>query len=142
MGQNIKFLRKLRGMSQRELAERIGLKRNNIASYEAGIVEPSAVTFIVLAKFFEVDPVDLLTRRLEPPAGGEHSLSEEPPTGPAGNDVVEPSLSEVRNVVEGLRQFYRSKNVQRQRTDGPNSVDQEIEYMLSALTNMLNQERD
>ena len=64
MGRNLRFFRKARNLSQSELAQRIGLKRNNIASYEAGLVEPRAATFIRLAEFFEVNAGRFLTEDL------------------------------------------------------------------------------
>ena len=139
MGQNIKFLRKHSGLSQRELAERLGLKRNNIASYEAGIVEPRAVTFIAIARFFNVDPVLLLSQSVEA-RGISPAPPSELPTGP-GVDQSAPATSdntqEVRAIIEGLREFYRSKNAFCGKNG--NRSDQEIETMLSALTDILGQ---
>ena len=54
----------MRGMSQQKLAEQLGLKRNNIASYEAGIVEPKAINFLKLAIFFEASPSELFGKDL------------------------------------------------------------------------------
>lgn len=56
---NLKFLRKSHGLSQQRLAETLGLKRSNIASYESGLVEPRPVNFLKLAAYFGVDPSSL-----------------------------------------------------------------------------------
>lgn len=58
--QNLRFLRRLKGLSQQELANRLGLKRNNIASYELGTVEPKVETLIQIAVFFNCTPEELL----------------------------------------------------------------------------------
>ncbi|MBT8231709.1 MAG: helix-turn-helix transcriptional regulator [Saprospiraceae bacterium] len=59
-GTNLKFLRRLAGMSQSELAKALILTRNKIASYESGIVEPNAELFIEVCNFFKVIPREML----------------------------------------------------------------------------------
>lgn len=59
-GANLKVLRRLRGLSQTELSELCGLNRNNIASYEAGQVEPSAANFLKICSALDVDPAAML----------------------------------------------------------------------------------
>ena len=59
-GKNLKFLRRLNGMSQAQLAQQIGLTRNNIASYESGIVEPNIQKFIATCSIFNVNPRSML----------------------------------------------------------------------------------
>ena len=36
MGERIKELRKVKGLTQQEFADRLGISRNNIATYETG----------------------------------------------------------------------------------------------------------
>lgn len=64
IGINLKFLRRIRGISQAELAKEVGLSRNNIASYESGMVEPNSKNFIKIATFFQVNPQDILEKIL------------------------------------------------------------------------------
>jgi transcriptional regulator with XRE-family HTH domain len=59
-GANLKLLRRISGMSQTELAQKLSLTRNNIASYESGLVEPNAKTFLAVCAYFEVTPEDML----------------------------------------------------------------------------------
>lgn len=106
MGKNIKFLRKLRGLSQRELAERIGLKRNNIASYEAGIVEPRAATFIRMARFFEVDPTQLLTQDITLKQRLANQGSGARPALSGRLTELERKTDKMEKVVLGFREFY------------------------------------
>ncbi|MFK7933534.1 MAG: helix-turn-helix transcriptional regulator [Saprospiraceae bacterium] len=56
---NVRLLRKYLGLSQQKLADRLQLKRNQIAAYEAGITEPSAQQLIQLAVFFKISTHDL-----------------------------------------------------------------------------------
>jgi transcriptional regulator with XRE-family HTH domain len=55
-GKNLKFLRRLSKLSQTELASRLGINRNNIASYESGMVEPDANRFLKICVYFKKDP--------------------------------------------------------------------------------------
>jgi len=69
LGKNIRFLRRLRGLSQTDLAEAIEVKRSRIASYEAGVVEPNVAVFLLLCDFFEQEPSTMLdTILLENPS--------------------------------------------------------------------------
>lgn len=62
IGHNLKFLRRIRGLSQSELAKEIGLTRNNIASYESGMVEPNSTNFLKMAEYFHINPQDMLEK--------------------------------------------------------------------------------
>ena len=55
-GKNLKFLRRLNGLSQQELATQLNLNRNNIASYESGAAEPSAKVYLKICKLFNKAP--------------------------------------------------------------------------------------
>lgn len=55
----------MQGVSQNSLADFVGLSRNNIASYESGVVEPKAVNFIKICEYFNVPPMDMLSRDFE-----------------------------------------------------------------------------
>lgn len=47
-------LRKKRGLTQKELAEQIGIKQNSYSDWETGKNEPSLDNIIKLAKIFNV----------------------------------------------------------------------------------------
>ena len=64
-GKNLKFLRRLKGLSQAEVARLTDLNRSNIASYEHGIVEPNAHNFIKICAVFQVMPADMLSKILD-----------------------------------------------------------------------------
>lgn len=55
IGDRIKLIRKSEGITQLALAEKIGLKRNTIASYEIGTVAPSDRTISDICRAFGID---------------------------------------------------------------------------------------
>ncbi len=61
---NIRFLRTLAGLSQGELAEKVGLNRGNITSYERNIAKPSIEFLPKLTDFFNVNLVDFIQKDL------------------------------------------------------------------------------
>ncbi len=63
---NLSFLRKKRGLSQREMAKVIGLTSSAIAFYETGDREPSLKNLIKIAEYFSVSIDDLLLKDLRP----------------------------------------------------------------------------
>lgn len=56
----LKQLRHSRKFTQIALAEKTGLSRNQIASYESGNTEPDLETLYTLSKFFQVSVDDML----------------------------------------------------------------------------------
>ena len=64
---NLKVLRKSLGWSQTELAERVGLNRGNIASYESGCAEPSICKLLRISNLFDISTRDLTRRDLSDP---------------------------------------------------------------------------
>ncbi len=70
---NLKLLRKAAGWSQTELAERAGLNRGNIASYESGNAEPSICKLLRFSNLFDITTRDFTRRDLSDP--GELALA-------------------------------------------------------------------
>ncbi len=68
LGITIAALRKMRGMSQEQLAERSGVSRSHISSIEApNIVRPfSLEVFYNIADALDIDPADLLNASIFP----------------------------------------------------------------------------
>ncbi|MEL6668811.1 MAG: helix-turn-helix transcriptional regulator [Bacteroidota bacterium] len=64
---NIKLLRKRAGLSQQELAERVGLNRSNITSYETGTAEPKICKLLSISKLLGVTSRDLTRMDLSKP---------------------------------------------------------------------------
>ena len=59
LSENLRALRKRMKWSQEELAERLGLNRGNIASYESGTAEPKICNLIKFAQLFNISIFDL-----------------------------------------------------------------------------------
>tara|TARA_R110002049_G_scaffold270895_7_gene447975 strand:+ start:756 stop:1541 length:786 start_codon:yes stop_codon:yes gene_type:complete len=57
---NIKYLRKNKGLTQSELANKIGINRPKIGSYEEGRAEPKLSIIQRISHFYKVDIDDLL----------------------------------------------------------------------------------
>ena len=55
IGSTLSALRRREGLSQQELAARLGLTRSAIGMYETGKREPDLHTLTLLARFFQVD---------------------------------------------------------------------------------------
>ncbi|THH40268.1 helix-turn-helix domain-containing protein [Neolewinella litorea] len=55
---NLRLLRKQAGWSQTELAEKVGLNRGNIASYESGSAEPSICKLLRISNLFDISTRD------------------------------------------------------------------------------------
>lgn len=60
LGQRIAYLRKIRGFSQRELAQRLGVSDRAIAHYEGAHRRLSLDTLIALANELTITPYELL----------------------------------------------------------------------------------
>lgn len=61
MKERIKTLRKHLGLTQQKFADRLGLKRQTIAAYEIGNIEPSDSTLLLICKEFNVNETWLRT---------------------------------------------------------------------------------
>ncbi|MET3508429.1 helix-turn-helix domain-containing protein [Halalkalibacter oceani] len=68
LGQRIASLRKQKGISQYELADRLGFSRGKLANYEQGSRQPDYDTLNKIADFFDVS-VDYLLGRTDNPKG-------------------------------------------------------------------------
>jgi transcriptional regulator with XRE-family HTH domain len=141
LARNLKLLRKMKGISQQQLAKALGLKRNNIASYESGIVEPGPHRFLALARFFRIDPVALFTTDLtEHPvdklSDEETRLQDELPAGEL--DAFITKTMDLQKVIEGFREFYKVKK-QHQASDDPtlSSLNNDFENLLEILKKLL-----
>ena len=61
MGARIKSLRRGRGLTQEQIAERTGLSVNYVSRIERGLENPTLDTLLGLAKALKVEPLDLFT---------------------------------------------------------------------------------
>ncbi|MGX7074494.1 helix-turn-helix domain-containing protein [Falseniella ignava] len=61
-GDNIKRLRKNKGLKQQEIAELLGVKRNTYSDWENGKTEPNFEKLFLLAEYLETTTDYLLGR--------------------------------------------------------------------------------
>ena len=65
LNENLKQLRKSRGLSQEELAIRLNVVRQTISKWEKGISVPDADMLIKIADIFEVSVSELLGAKID-----------------------------------------------------------------------------
>ena len=64
--ERIKFVRKTKGLTQQDFADKLGLKRNTVGGYEIGTVAPSDRTISDICREYNVNEVWLRTGEGEP----------------------------------------------------------------------------
>ncbi|MDN4165354.1 helix-turn-helix domain-containing protein [Cytophagales bacterium LB-30] len=65
LSQNFKYLRKLKGYTQEQMAEMLGIKRPSIGAYEEGRADPPLALLSKLAGIFRITVDQLLHKNLE-----------------------------------------------------------------------------
>jgi transcriptional regulator with XRE-family HTH domain len=68
-GQNLKYLRKLRGWTQEEFATKLGIKRSLIGAYEEERADPRLDVLEILADIFKLSLDELLLKDLSDTSG-------------------------------------------------------------------------
>ena len=56
----IQYLRKQKGYSQEELADKVGVSRQAVSKWENGSSDPSTTNLIALANLFDITPEEML----------------------------------------------------------------------------------
>jgi transcriptional regulator with XRE-family HTH domain len=136
-GKNLKFLRRLKGLSQTAMAEKIGLSRNNIASYESGIVEPNGINFLATCEFFAIEPKFMLdTLLVDHPLDNKNGENEEP--GVLDKYLIDQldqfviQTNEMTKVFEGYKAFFDMK-----KSSSPEKGHRELYATLEDLLDLL-----
>lgn len=127
---NLKFLRKRDGLSQEQLAERLGLNRGNIASYEKGTAEPKLENVLKIVKLFNIELADLLEKDLTNSAAIIEELEKGGYETPAPHVAPEEATAhlkaelndhrirlerfisqsdDMQKILEGFKQFHKFK---------------------------------
>lgn len=104
-GEHLAHLRKLRGLSQRQVAEELGVTRQSVSHWEAGGAFPSAEKQIALSQLYGVPPEELY-----PPKNTEEEVVEIPEI-PDKSKPEEPD----RFSAETAREEQRRKRRQRRK---------------------------
>ena len=71
-GQNFKYLRKLRGWTQEEFANKLGIKRSLIGAYEEERAEPRLEVLEIISDIFKVTLDELLLKDLSATQGSNY----------------------------------------------------------------------
>ena len=67
LAQNLKYLRKQKGLNQNDLAEVLGVKRSTVGNWETDRREPEINMQICIAEYFGITLDDLILKDLRPP---------------------------------------------------------------------------
>lgn len=141
LARNLRFLRKLKGLSQQQLADELQLNRHHIASYESGVVEPKIDTLLALARFFDLAPVPLLREDLSKHASRQLPSASNEADDPLLWEVLRPlvdATSDVQKVYDGFVEFHalRKSYGQLEASDAQ-SLSNDFENLLEIVENML-----
>ena len=117
---NIRHLRRIKGLSQAELAKNFGKKQNTIGNWENGISEPSIKELVSLSQIFMVDMLSLVSRNLE--------QGNEPTSEPASQETIESRLPEPDKEKEGFWLTLRELRI----------IHEKLDRVLSAQDNSAN----
>lgn len=135
-GKNLKFLRRLKRLTQEQLGNYLELKRNNIASYESTLVEPNLKNFQKIVEFFEIDPKEMLTKDLGLNPTDLLETEENPNLVEKYlNDNIDNFVKETSNltkIVEGYKTFYNLK-----KEEGLSDTDKEVFVILDNLLDLM-----
>lgn len=113
LAENLRALRKRMRWSQEELADKVGLNRGNIASYENGTAEPKICNLVKLAHLFNIPVFSLTHSNLRDEAAIEQVMVKDT-NGFAqpGPDMLGHFLKEAEDfqqAIKGLHCLFRLK---------------------------------
>lgn len=136
---NIKYLRKKHKLSQCELADRIGLKRGNIASYEKSIAEPKILNLTKLANYFQVSVSDFVTSDLSSAnPDNQIQINSEPILVEDEFEKIKAQCTEFDSMIKGMRCYhsFRMKQVTESSED-VKMLSNEIERLLDVTKSLM-----
>lgn len=100
---NIKFLREERKWGQAELAKRLDVSRDNVASYERGSI-PKLDVLVRIVSLFHIDLKDLVEKDLESLPPSEYTIAADPgityQRAPQDEDLTLESLQKLVEIQE------------------------------------------
>lgn len=103
IGQNLRTLRRQCGITQAELAEKIGVSTDHVSHAEIGFGSISLPLLIEICKLLDVTPNDILAGEYTPDSVDEEMMEEQGQYG--GNIVFEDVNPEDRMLLSYLHQF-------------------------------------
>ncbi|MEW5816160.1 MAG: helix-turn-helix transcriptional regulator [Spirochaetota bacterium] len=99
IGQQIKKYRKKRGLTQKELGERIGCDGRVVSFYECGKFNPAAHIIVALAEVLEITADELLRDNSHPKSKEQELL-----------DLIMDLPPESQNAIKNLLQVWASNS--------------------------------
>ena len=117
--ENLKALRKARGLSQSELAEKLGVSTGLIGMYETNGRKPSYEMLELIADYFNVDldyligrtdKTTVLTKDMETIQALQEQLRDNPAIGmllSAAKDLSEDDINALADMAKRLRATYK-----------------------------------
>lgn len=147
LAQNIRFLRKKKGLNQLQLADKLDIKRSNIAAYETKNVEPRLRIILEMAKFFNVDLKTFIEEKIndeslikgfestiENPTGIEHiNISKKEDV----ESFIEKSMK-IRKILIGFKTFYSFRKTKiKQVTPAKDKIMSDIDNFIMLIEHML-----
>lgn len=109
LSQNIRLLRKRLGFSQQDLAEKVGLNRGNIASYETGTSEPKICKLLRISNLLCVSTQDLTRLDLTKEEELKKAITAYAEAKAADHQEVDLRLlrvAEIETVLESVKNLY------------------------------------
>lgn len=100
------------GLSQQDLAEKVGLNRGNVASYEAGTAEPKLCKLLQISKLVGVTSHDIVRLDLSQPSQLDQSLkafSEQQHNGKRCLESRLAKLDSIKSVLDSVKNIYNYK---------------------------------
>lgn len=140
IGENIRFLRKTHQLSQCDLADKVGLKRGNIASYEKSAAEPKIDNVIKLADFFQVTLCDFLKKDL---TTGEvielqNVVVDKPVLIQAELERIQQECEGFDNMINGMKCYHNFRiNQIQENTEDTKMLSNEVGRLLSVVESLL-----
>ncbi|MBI5916804.1 MAG: helix-turn-helix transcriptional regulator [Bacteroidetes bacterium] len=113
LAENLRSLRRRMKWSQEELADRIGLNRGNIASYENGTAEPKICNLVKFAHLFNISIFDLTHSNLNLETSynqaTQHHQNGLPPSSMDALGHFEREAEDYQQAIRGLQCLFRLK---------------------------------
>ncbi len=106
---NLRLLRKRAGWSQTELAERVGLNRGNIASYESGCAEPSICKLLRISNLFDITTRDFTRQDLSDHANLALALSARMHEEADRFDAYRTRQAELNHLIDSSHDLFQYK---------------------------------
>ena len=97
--ENLRWAREQKGLSQKDVAERIGVAKSTYSLYESGNREPNVHTIKKIADVLDVSADELLGIEPEPTTLAAHF---------DGNEYTEDELDEIRQFAEFVKNKRKS----------------------------------